>query len=988
LPAVFNGEITMPQIINTNIASLNAQRNLDKAQSGNDTALQRLSSGLRINSAKDDAAGLSISTRFDAQISGTSVAIRNAGDGISLSQTAEGALDSITSNLQRVRELAVQAANGTNDDIDREALNAEAQQLISEIQRTSESTTFNGINLLDGSFDTSLQVGANAGQTLDVAIGAVTTDVLGVADTAGLSAVGSDNAIGNGDLSINGVAIASSSAADDTFSTDNAEASAIAKVAAINKSTDETGVTAFVNENSVSGSAMTNTAAAQNGTLTVNGVNVEVQVAANETAATRSSITQAINSISDQTGVTAIDSGEDANGITLVAADGRNIELSADLTNDFGGGITTSAQFQAATGLSAVGDSGAGTPTSETYEGGYTLVSNDGSDIEVAGGDGTGNGNIANAGLTSGTFSGSAATLNSEATTVNTGGQEITGGTASNVIAVSTYTAGDITATFSDGTQVTSTGTTLAGLAGDINGTAAVQDNVLAYEKISVVLDMDNAATTLVATDTLTLGGGAAVTYNGDNQEFADAINNTDYSARGFEVQATYDAANDDITLDVKMYGGAATAFTVATSANDVQASSINGNTAAAGTLAGNTVTGTLAIESLDDTLTSVTIVDTNGNNLVNNDAETVDLTRVNGLESGDLVINDVTIGGAQASDDTATATRSSNGDLITSVDKSANGIAIAEAINRNSNETGVTATVQETKVIGGDGSNVATAASNATAGDSADIFINGVNVGAITLANQTGTTNIDTEKAKSDALDAINAVSGQTGVTAEDNGVSLTLTAADGRAISIAVDTNAAANTGTSGDGIAAILGLDASVDGIGAKDFAGDGDAAANITTAEAEALAYETTYSSVSLSAAGQFTVEAGANGASELEALGLTSGTYGGGEKGQFLKDVDISTVDGANLAINAIDNALEQVASERANLGATQNRLDSTISNLAISQENLSAANSRIKDADFAAETAELSRTQVLIQAGISVLAQANARPQQVLSLLG
>jgi len=139
----------MPQVINTNIASLNAQRNLNKSQSANQTALQRLSSGLRINSAKDDAAGLAISTRFNSQIRGLNVAVRNAGDGISLAQTAEGALGSMSDNLQRVRELAVQSANATNSDVDREALQAEVSQLLSEVSRTAEETDFNGRKLLD-----------------------------------------------------------------------------------------------------------------------------------------------------------------------------------------------------------------------------------------------------------------------------------------------------------------------------------------------------------------------------------------------------------------------------------------------------------------------------------------------------------------------------------------------------------------------------------------------------------------------------------------------------------------------------------------------------------------------------------------------------------------------------------------------------------------------------------------------------------------------
>lgn len=159
----------MPQIINTNIASLNAQRNLNATQRDANVALERLSSGLRINSAKDDAAGLAISERFQSQITGLNMAQRNANDGISLAQTTEGALDEITSNLQRIRELAVQSANASNSPSDRQALNAEVQQRIEEINRISGQTSFNGLKVLDGSLLTqTFQVGANTGDTISV----------------------------------------------------------------------------------------------------------------------------------------------------------------------------------------------------------------------------------------------------------------------------------------------------------------------------------------------------------------------------------------------------------------------------------------------------------------------------------------------------------------------------------------------------------------------------------------------------------------------------------------------------------------------------------------------------------------------------------------------------------------------------------------------------------------------------------------------------
>lgn len=159
----------MPQFINTNIASLNTQRALNNSQSALQTSLERLSTGLRINSAKDDAAGLAIAERFTSQIRGLNQAVRNANDGISLAQTAEGALASIGSSLQRIRELSVQAANDTNSAGDRQALNDEVQQLIAEVDRVATTTEFNGQRVLDGSLtDLFFQVGANQGQTIAV----------------------------------------------------------------------------------------------------------------------------------------------------------------------------------------------------------------------------------------------------------------------------------------------------------------------------------------------------------------------------------------------------------------------------------------------------------------------------------------------------------------------------------------------------------------------------------------------------------------------------------------------------------------------------------------------------------------------------------------------------------------------------------------------------------------------------------------------------
>lgn len=193
----------MAQVINTNIASLNAQRNLNQSQNDANVAFERLSSGLRINSAKDDAAGLAISTRFQSQISGLNVAQRNASDGISLAQTTEGALSEVINNLQRIRDLAVQSANATNSASDRIALDQEVQQRIGEIGRIADQTSFNGLKVLDGSFgEKTFQVGANAGDTISVDLSTGSrSDQIGSLAVTGPRQV-TDQPLAEGDLTI------------------------------------------------------------------------------------------------------------------------------------------------------------------------------------------------------------------------------------------------------------------------------------------------------------------------------------------------------------------------------------------------------------------------------------------------------------------------------------------------------------------------------------------------------------------------------------------------------------------------------------------------------------------------------------------------------------------------------------------------------------------------------------------------------------------
>lgn len=685
----------MPQIINTNIASINAQRNLDKSQGENQTALQRLSSGLRINSAKDDAAGLAISTRFTAQIQGLNVAIRNASDGVSLAQTAEGALGSMTENLLRIRDLALQAANATNSSIDREALNEEVQQLKAEIERVSLQTSFNGTKLLDGTFTAvTFQIGANEGENVSFGIEGTKIDQLGTSPTDGISSEPEAAALVAGDLVINGVAVPASSGVDDAFSSNNQDQSAIAKAAAINKVADQTGVTAAINGTFIGGTTSF-LATTQNVTVTVNGVSINLSASSTlSNTVNLENVAAAINEFSGQTGVTASFSGNPSQGVTLEAADGRNIIIQSTTVNTNEFGLPPSDTTAAA---------------AVTYSGTYTLISADGSTIALD----TTTGNIGNAGLAIGDYSG--------------------------------------------------------------RNSGAISDEV-----------------------------------------------------------------------------------------------------------------------------------------------------PTNDLAAGDIVINGVPVGPSLDNYDTAST-----------VNRSESAIAKAVAINEVSDRTGVTAEVNAA---------VLTAASIvSTSSASGSIDINGVQI------NVSYGSNDSVADRQNAIVTAINNKAGQSGVRAEAFGSTFRLISDDGR--NIAID-NYQGVTGTQ-------LGLSST-------------------------AVTNNVVQGTIVLSSAGK--IELGTL-TGNISNSGYEVGSYGSGEDGTLIRDVDISTVDGAIDALAAVDNALNVINLQRANLGAIQNRFESTIDNQQITSENLSASNSRIKDADFAAETAELSRTQVLQQAGLSILSQANAQPQNVLQLL-
>lgn len=367
-------------VINTNVKALAAQGSLSNVNKALGTSMERLSTGLRINSAADDAAGLAITNRMTSQIRGYAVAIRNSNDGISMAQTAEGAMGQVNSMLQRMRELSVQAANGAMSDADRGNIQQEVSQLKMQIDDVAKKTNHNNINLLDGSAGKIvLQTGTNAGDTMTIGFGSVKTKDIGLGPRATLSSNAvTTTALATGDVLINGVEVGASLATDDKISTASQSGSAIAKAAAINRVSDLTGVKATVGTTTSYGTAMA-LAATTSGTITINGVTTSgFNTSATDTQVTRAAVVTAINNISAQTGVRAVNTNDDNQGVVLVADDGRNIVASLGTHIAAGVGITAT---------TAVGD--------------YSLSTDDGSAITVSTKVG---GLLVNSGLAAGTF--------------------------------------------------------------------------------------------------------------------------------------------------------------------------------------------------------------------------------------------------------------------------------------------------------------------------------------------------------------------------------------------------------------------------------------------------------------------------------------------------------------------------------------------------------------------------------------------------------
>ncbi|NQW81980.1 MAG: hypothetical protein HQ445_12505, partial [Polaromonas sp.] len=877
--------------INTNVKALYTQSAMRTTDRASAIAMQQLSTGLRINSAKDDAAGLAIATRMTQQISSLNQAMRNAGDAVSLIQTAEGATNEITNMLQRMRELSIQSLNDTNATEQRGYLDLEFQQLKQEIVRIADTTEWNGFPVLNGTagqpvgerpvykvtsdgastagltYTAGALTSTNAGVvsmtgslaksgTVSIVVGSATaatatltlsdgskSTIAGVVDatnktitfastaltggtgslvfTSTTTAFDTPNtlsfavnraftavpAMASSDILINGVAVGASLAADDKISpSSSAAGSAIARAAAINLVSTATGVSAVVNTNVMTGSAMGPILSAASGTVTINGfTSAPIVTTASNTRESRTNVVNAINAISAQTGVVAIDSGSDNQGIRLESTlekKGVNIEVAFNSLN------SSSAEFAARTGLK-------------------------------------------------------------------------------------------------EGLQV---------------GTYSLETTV------DGALDITSAST-------------------------------GDWTRAGLR-PASYTANQAVINTTVRP---------IVATAGDIQS-----------------------------------------------------------LGAGDVVINGVAIRAALTSDDKVSNTTSATSS------RSASAIATAAAINDSYALTGVTA---KANAVSTSGSDTTTATSGLHA-----LFINGIQV-SVTFG-----VGDELPDRLSNVINSINAQQGQHGVLASKSGTGgITLTTPDGRNLSVWYDSGTNASEfglglsgGTVSDSASGVTGIaSATAASSTATTLYGSVSLTADPAPVQPPAGAAPGNGAPPPY-VSKTFTVEAGTNGFKENEGdfqtLGFQAGTFGGdvdeattkmtpprttrmsfhvgasanqiisidladfgkggpitgaitGDSNKTPADVQIGTAEGAKAVLSMLDAAMDKVNGARATMGAVMNRLQHVIDNLSNVVVNTEASRSQIQDADYAAASSELSRTQIMKQAATAVLAQANTDQQTVLKLL-
>ena len=855
----------MALVVNTNVPSIASQRFLMESRREMETAMERLSSGKRINTAGDDAAGLAISQRMETQIRGLNMAIRNANDAISLTQTAEGAMSEVTEMLQRMRELSLQSVNGVNNDSDRASLDAEVQALIAEINRVADTTTFNNQTILDGSYDRTFQIGYNTSETFDLALSSVNTDDLGIfgsedssSDAATLIGrrITAATGFGAGDIVIDDMELGEVSSSGDIKD----------MIDQINADID-----------TVTASAFNTVVAKTAGTGVVYEGDVAIQVGALGSSGDADYVAAKLVQLGASTSMDEL--------IANINTAFSDADLTASKTTD---GKLVLSNTNGAT-ISVADESG----TNAAYDGGTGFLV----DVDAIGAD-------------------AASGIEDASSVVFTGGTAVTG-----FIKLQSNDGTKISVNWGNLEDATTGGTADLGVLGfqknieDPTGTSnQLIGNQLTSAGVALALDKSTAGVADLIINDVEIYDATLAPLSTTFQGKLDLINafqdETDVVASSY-LEVMYDMSDTVYVADNRVelnghsadYGANLAAFVT----------NINGGTSAHGISA---VAYGTNLHLRGEGVNALNIVERSYDISVESTASFVSFTpRV--ADTASAFAHTITIGATAV-----TAGRT----FALSIGAVGTGVILTAA-----------ATSFSYTVV--DGDNAASVAKQFVALIHAqmvgDGFTSGNAFGAVVTASGTNEINFTSAAGMASASITLSIVNRTASVTAFNVGAAASSTVYGGIRL-----------TSTDNSEISVELG---------------EGDAN----------------------SAHGFFEINVGDTAFDANTPTDLVSNPANTPVSG-----LSIATSTAATSAINTLDAALETVASYRADLGAVENRMTHTVDNLTNVVENTSAAQSRIQDTDFAAEAAALARAQILQQAGTAMLAQANAAPQNVLSLLG
>ena len=949
--------------INTNTAALNAQYYLAKSNKDMESSMAKLSSGQKVNSAADDAAGLAIASRMTSQIKGLAMAVKNSNDSMSLAQTAEGAMEEVTNMLQRIRELAVQSANGTMNDSDRASLDSEVQALKTEIDRVANTTTFNSQKLLDGSYSSTFQIGDKGGQTVDLDISSVATSSLGMGDGASsaksvissrmdLDSNGTlKNAIGAGDVVINGQALGAFANTDDVeaivtninSNVDNVTASAFNVVVA---KTIGDGVTGGVDTTSA---------------LVLKTREMGATADTKFVISASSSMTELVSNINSETGGVIKAEVNTDGKLVLSNTTGAFISIEDDSTS-VGSGFTSHA-------------------TAVQHNGFLKLESDDGSNIRIE----RGNSALVAPGTRADL---QAFGLNETVSTTATDGYTLVGdalksnvthfgvvettqggGTTDEVQTIVGLDADALTALAGKTFTVTdNVGNTITTAALDSSVTLAEIKTALSLAAKNFDSDADAAspktsdfmATFGTGTDSITLTYG--VDSSGTSQGKSDNLNVS--MAKAFATSPSTESGLETAygKGDLSINGVEIFNTDIASNSFGGKLNLINSFSAQTGVVASATFDQTFAVDTAK---------------LIKGDVVILNGTRIDVTASSNI---DTFVTALNARTDATGLTASRSGNNVTFKGENVQSLTVeqdnAATVSANLvsiiNDKGASAKVDRTLTID---------ASDIHVGREYEIKIangDGTESPDVT-ATVTATTADDT--AAKFALKVANAIRGQNQAYRDGT---------DAKNISVAgavITFNKAA--GSAGDGlkmgladitfkVKSVGDVFGTSDGVGVTSYGSlkldsTNDTPIKIDLGETTSAANHKRFHGFLEANVGAADYDVNAP---QLSASGGTS-----------MSGLSVSSAAGATAALATLDRAIDSVNANRGTLGALQNRLEYTINNLSSISNATSGAKGRIIDADFAQETSQLTKNQILSQAATSMLAQANQSKQGILALL-